>query len=57
LKPEEKETLRKREERATVRAALAERKLELVDLRGELAAFYGGSPSWMLTEHSLGIRG
>jgi hypothetical protein len=41
LKPEEKEILRKREELAAIRAALAERELELVDLRGQLAAFEG----------------
>jgi predicted nucleic acid-binding Zn-ribbon protein len=41
LKPEEEEVLRKREELAAVRAALAERELELVDLRTELAAFEG----------------
>lgn len=41
LKPEEREVLRKREELAGVRAALAERELELVDLRAELAAFEG----------------
>jgi hypothetical protein len=41
LKPEEEEILRKREELAIVRAALAERELELVDLRRQLAAFEG----------------
>src|SRR5580692_11089481 len=41
LKPEEEEILRKREELATIRAALAERELELVDLRRQLAAFEG----------------
>lgn len=41
LKPEEEELLRKREELLTVRIALAERELELVDLRGQLAAFEG----------------
>src|SRR6202166_937115 len=41
LKPEEEEILRKREELATIRAALAERELELVDLRSQLAAFEG----------------
>jgi hypothetical protein len=41
LKPEEKEILRKREELAAVRATLAERELELVDLRSQLAAFEG----------------
>jgi hypothetical protein len=41
LKPEEEEILRKREELAAIRAALAERELELVDLRHELAAFEG----------------
>jgi hypothetical protein len=41
LKPEEEEILRKREELAAIRAALAERELELVDLRRELAAFEG----------------
>jgi hypothetical protein len=39
LKPEEEEVLRKREELAAVRATLAERELELIDLRSELAAF------------------
>src|SRR5579863_7096061 len=41
LKPEEEETLRKREELAAIRATLAERELELVDLRSQLAAFEG----------------
>jgi chromosome segregation ATPase len=41
LKPEEEEILRKREELATVRATLAERELELVDLRSQLASFEG----------------
>jgi hypothetical protein len=41
LKPEEEEILRKREELTAIRAALAERELELVDLRRELAAFEG----------------
>ena len=41
LKPEEEEFLRKREELVTIRAALAERELELVDLRNQLAAFEG----------------
>jgi len=41
LKPEEEEILRKREELATIRAALADRELELVNLRRELAAFEG----------------
>jgi hypothetical protein len=41
LKPEEEEVLRKREELAAVRATLAERELELVDLRSQLAAFLG----------------
>lgn len=41
LKPEEEEILRKREELAAVRATLAERELELVDLRSQLAAFEG----------------
>jgi len=41
LKPEEEEVLRKREELATIRATLAERELELVDLRTQLAAFEG----------------
>jgi hypothetical protein len=41
LKSEEEEVLRKREELATIRAALAERELELVDLRSQLAAFEG----------------
>jgi len=41
LKPEEEEILRKREELVAIRATLAERELELVDLRGQLAAFEG----------------
>jgi hypothetical protein len=41
LKPEEVEILRKREELAAVRMTLADRELELVDLRGQLAAFEG----------------
>ena len=41
LKPEEEEILRKREELASIRAALAERELELVDLRRQLASFEG----------------
>ena len=41
LKPEEEEILRKREELAALRATLAERELELVDLRSLLAAFEG----------------
>jgi len=41
LKPEEEEVLRKREELAAIRATLAERELELIDLRSQLAAFEG----------------
>jgi chromosome segregation ATPase len=41
LKPEEQEVLRKREELTAIRATLAERELELVDLRSQLAAFEG----------------
>jgi hypothetical protein len=41
LKPEEEEILRKREEFASIRATLAERELELVDLRSQLATFEG----------------
>jgi peptidoglycan hydrolase CwlO-like protein len=41
LKPEEEEMVRKREELAAIRATLAERELELVDLRSQLAAFEG----------------
>jgi hypothetical protein len=41
LKPEEEEILRKREELAAIRATLAERELELVDLRRQLASFEG----------------
>lgn len=41
LKPEEQEILRKREELAAIRATLADRELELVDLRSQLAAFEG----------------
>jgi hypothetical protein len=39
--PEEAELLRKREELASVRAALAERELELADLRAQLRSFEG----------------
>lgn len=39
--PEEDELLRKREELASVRAALAERELELADLRAQLKSFEG----------------
>ena len=39
--PEEAELIRKREELAAVRAALAERELELTDLRAELRSFEG----------------
>ena len=41
LTPEEDELLRKREELAGVRAALAERELELADLRVQLKSFEG----------------
>ena len=41
LTPEEDELLRKREELASVRAALAERELELADLRAQLKSFEG----------------
>lgn len=41
LKPEEEEILRKRAEFDAVKATLAERELELADLRGHLAAFEG----------------
>ena len=41
LKPEEEEIFRKREELAVISAALAEREVELVDLRSQLAAFEG----------------
>jgi predicted nucleic acid-binding Zn-ribbon protein len=41
LKPEEEELSRKREELAAIRAALAERELELADLRSNIAAFEG----------------
>jgi chromosome segregation ATPase len=41
LKPEEEEILRKRQELAAIRAALAERELQLVDLRTQLATFEG----------------
>ena len=41
LKPEEEEILRKREELAAIRTILAERELELIDLRSQLAAFEG----------------
>ncbi len=39
--PEEVELLRKREELAAVRADLAERELELADLRAQLKSFEG----------------
>ena len=39
--PEEEELLRKREELASVRAALAERELELADFRAQLKSFEG----------------
>ncbi len=41
LTPEEDELLRKRRELASVRAALAERELELADLRAQLKSFEG----------------
>jgi hypothetical protein len=41
LTPEEEELLRKREELAGVRGALAERELELADLRAQLKSFEG----------------
>lgn len=41
LRPEEEEILRKREELAAIPATFAERELELVDLRSQLAAFEG----------------
>ncbi len=41
LTPEEEELLRKREELASVRAVLAERELELADLRTQLKSFEG----------------
>ena len=41
LKPEENEILSKRGELAAIRATLAERDLELADLRSQLAAFVG----------------
>jgi len=41
LKPEEEEILRKRAELEAVKATLAERELELADLRGHLAGFEG----------------
>ncbi len=41
LKPEEEELLRKRGELASILVTLADRELELCDLRGELAAFEG----------------
>src|ERR1022692_2074165 len=41
LKPEEEEIRRKREELAAIRATLAERELDLVDLRSQLNAFEG----------------
>src|ERR1700678_3744083 len=41
LKPEEEELLRKREELAAIRATLAERELELLDYRSQLAGFEG----------------
>lgn len=41
FKPEEEEILRKREELRAIRAILAERELELVDFRSQLATFEG----------------
>jgi hypothetical protein len=41
LRPEEEELARKREELAAIRGALAERELELINFRSELAAFEG----------------
>jgi hypothetical protein len=41
LTPEEEELLRKREDLAAVKAALAERELELTDFRSQLAVFRG----------------
>jgi chromosome segregation ATPase len=41
LRPEEEEVSRKRAELAAIQAALGDRELELVDLRGQLAAFEG----------------
>jgi hypothetical protein len=41
LKPEEEEILRKREDLAAIRASLAERELELIDLCSQVAAFEG----------------
>lgn len=41
LTPEQEELDRKREELAAVRAALAERELELADLRAQLKSFEG----------------
>ena len=41
LKPEEEEVLRKREELAAIRTTLADRELELVDLKSQLAVFEG----------------
>jgi predicted nucleic acid-binding Zn-ribbon protein len=41
LKPEEEEILRKRAELAEIQATLAERELELLDLKSQLAAFEG----------------
>jgi predicted nucleic acid-binding Zn-ribbon protein len=41
LTPEEEELLRKREELASVRAALAERELDLADFRAQLKSFEG----------------
>jgi hypothetical protein len=41
LKPEEEEVLRKREELAAIRTTLADRELELVDLKSQLAGFEG----------------
>ena len=41
LRPEEEELLRKREQLAAIRATLAERELELLDFRSQLAAFQG----------------
>jgi hypothetical protein len=43
LKPEDEEMLRKREELAAIRATLAERELELVDLRSQLPFLKGAT--------------
>jgi len=53
LKPEEKEVLRKREELAAIRATLAERELELVDLRSQPKQKMRKSPESIPINHRV----